>query len=57
MKAEVLQELPAKIEQTILIEPTSEELAFYEAVRTRALERIQQLNTENLSTKRFSILA
>ncbi len=58
MKSEVLQELPAKTEQTIFIEPTSEEMAFYEAVRIKALEKIQQLNTDqNLINKRFSILA
>lgn len=57
-KSEVLQELPPKIEQSVLIEPTVEEMAFYEAVRVKALERIGQLNqAEDKNTKRFSILA
>jgi len=56
-KSEVLQELPSKSEQSILIEPTAEEMAFYEAVRVRALERIQQLNAIDTNTQRFSILA
>ncbi len=57
-KSDVLLELPPKIEQSILIEPTPEEMAFYEAVRTKALERISQLNqSEGQHTKRFSILA
>ena len=55
-KSEVLLELPPKIEQHILIEPTAEEMAFYEAVRIKALERIQQIDAEN-KNKRFSILA
>ncbi len=56
-KTEVLQELPPKTEQSILIEPTAEEMAFYEAVRMKALERIQQLDDSKNNTKRFSILA
>ncbi|MCX7123482.1 MAG: DEAD/DEAH box helicase [Gammaproteobacteria bacterium] len=56
-KTEVLPELPAKIEQSILIEPTPEEMAFYEAVRIKALERIQKINATEGGTKRFSILA
>jgi SNF2 family DNA or RNA helicase len=56
-KSEVLLELPPKIEQSILIEPTPEEMAFYEAVRVKALERIHQLETSENHTKRFSILA
>lgn len=63
-KTEVLQELPPKTEQSILIEPTAEEMAFYEAVRVKALERIQRLesvttenSSNNANTKRFSILA
>lgn len=56
-KSEVLQELPAKTEQAILIEPTVEEAAFYEAVRIKAMQRINQLEQDNAGTKRFSILA
>ncbi len=57
-KSEVLLELPPKIEQSILIEPTPEEVGFYEAVRVKALERINNLNhAEGKQTNRFSILA
>lgn len=56
-KSEVLLELPPKIEQSILIEPTAEEMAFYEAVRVKALERIKGLNQAEGKQKRFSILA
>jgi len=56
-KSEVLQELPAKTEQAILIEPTVEEAAFYEAVRIKAMQRISQLEQDNAGAKRFSILA
>jgi SNF2 family DNA or RNA helicase len=57
IKSDVLQELPPKTETSILIEPTSEEIAFYEAVRQKALERIGQLNGSQAGNKRFSVLA
>lgn len=54
-KTQVLSELPPKIEQSIYIEPSSEEMAFYEAIRERALENIAKLrDTDN---NHFSILA
>ncbi len=60
-KTEVLKELPPKTEQSILIEPTAEETAFYEAVRIKALQRLKQLDNSNTpggtGSKRFSILA
>jgi SNF2 family DNA or RNA helicase len=56
-KVEVLQELPSKTEQSILIEPTADEIAFYDAVRVKALERIAQLNEAEEGSKRFGILA
>ena len=56
-KSEVLTELPAKTEQSILIEPTAEETAFYEAVRQTALQRISELNASKDNQRRFSILA
>ena len=56
-KTEVLQELPPKIEQSILIEPTAEEMAFYEAVRVKALQKIERLGEESGNVKRFGILA
>lgn len=55
LKSAVLAELPPKTEQTILIEPTVEERAFYEAVRKQALERIA--SADNQQQKRFTILA
>jgi SNF2 family DNA or RNA helicase len=57
LKSEVLTELPAKTEQTIIIEPSEEEMAFYEALRRQALERISNLNGLAANNKRFSILA
>ena len=54
-KTQVLSELPPKIEQSIYIEPSSEELAFYEAIRQRAMDNLAKLNTAE--NKRFSILA
>ncbi len=56
-KTEVLPELPAKIEQSIVIEPSPEETAFYEAVRIQALERIQNMEATDGGSKRFGILA
>lgn len=61
-KNEVLQELPLKTEQSILVEPSDEELAFYEALRAKALERIEkidgkQVDNNSNATKKFSILA
>lgn len=54
-KAQVLNELPAKIEQSIFVEPSSEEIAFYEAIRQKALDNIKLLS--NANNNRFSILA
>jgi superfamily II DNA or RNA helicase len=57
LKSEVLEELPAKTEQIITIEPSEEEQAFYEALRRQALERINNVEVNNKNSKRFSILA
>ena len=54
IKSEVLTELPPKTEQIIHIEPTEEEVAFYEALRRRAEERMTQLMEEN---NRIAVLA
>ena len=54
-KTQVLSELPAKMEQSIYIEPSDEETAFYEAIRQRALENLASLKGKE--NKRFSILA
>ncbi len=54
-KSQVLAELPPKIEQLIYIEPSTEELAFYDAIRKRALAKLANLNHDE--NKRFNILA
>ncbi|MDA8230592.1 MAG: DEAD/DEAH box helicase [Magnetospirillum sp.] len=53
-KAAVLAELPPRTEQTILIERDEEERAFYEALRRRALERLEDAGGERT---RIHILA
>lgn len=53
-KALVLAELPARTEQTLLIERGEEERAFYEALRRRALERLEDVGGERT---RIHILA
>jgi len=45
-KNAVLQELPPRTEQTILVEMTSEELSFYEALRRQALTNIAHLQEQ-----------
>lgn len=42
-KNAVLAELPARIEQTVMIEPTQEEIAFYEALRRQALTNLEKI--------------
>ncbi len=54
LKSEVLQELPPKTEQTILIEPSEQEATFYEALRRTAAERMEHFMAEN---NRLSVLA
>ncbi|MDC0535506.1 SNF2-related protein [Francisellaceae bacterium] len=54
LKSEVLDELPPKTEQTIYIEPTAEEAAFYEALRISALDKISSLDYQQ---SRIQILA
>jgi len=54
LKSEVLSELPPKTEQTIYIEPTDEETAFYEALRQNAMEK---LASSDKSNNRITILA
>jgi len=56
-KSEVLQDLPPKIEQSILIESTLEEKAFYEAIRQRAIDKIQSIDETANINKRFAVLA
>lgn len=53
-KAQVLAELPPRTEQTLRIEQSEEERAFYEALRRRALERLEEAGAERT---RIHILA
>lgn len=53
-KEEVLEELPPKTEITLTVELSAPERAFYEALRQRALEQIDDSEGPN---KRFQILA
>jgi superfamily II DNA or RNA helicase len=41
-KAQVLTELPPRIETTLRIQPSGDEAAFYEAVRMRAVEKLAE---------------
>ncbi|MFQ5446331.1 MAG: DEAD/DEAH box helicase, partial [Saprospiraceae bacterium] len=55
-KSEVLDELPEKTEVTLRVELSGEERAFYEALRRRAIQNIEQSDVD-FSQKRFKILA
>lgn len=55
-KNQVLEELPEKTEITIDIELSKEEMAFYEALRRQAVEKIES-GEGNLEQKRIQILA
>lgn len=59
IKSDVLDELPPKTEQTIVVEPTDEESSFYEALRVKALENISHATqaNDNGQSQRFRILA
>ncbi len=54
LKSAVLEELPEKTEQNILVEPNEKELAFYETLRLRAVEK---LTDKEDGAGRFEILA
>ena len=54
LKSAVLDELPPRTEQHIVIEPSEEEKAFYELVRRRAVESVDQAPGPQ---KRFLILS
>jgi SNF2 family DNA or RNA helicase len=57
LKSKVLEELPDKIEQTILVEPSEEEKNFYEALRAESVEKINQLAQDGGGGKTaFSVL-
>ena len=55
-KNAVLQELPPRTEQTILVEMTPEELAFYEALRRQAITNLSSLE-EQSGQRKIHILA
>ena len=55
LKAQVLTDLPPRIEQTIFVPFDPEELAFYEALRQNALEKLIHLPSQD--KKRIHILA
>ena len=55
-KSQVLTELPPKTEMTRIIDPTPEHLAFYEAARRRAVERVEAAATSG-GHARIEILA
>ncbi|MBQ4124638.1 MAG: DEAD/DEAH box helicase, partial [Desulfovibrio sp.] len=53
LKSAVLDELPSRTEQNIVIEPTDDEKAFYELLRRKAMESLERAEP---SQKRFLIL-
>ena len=55
LKGQVLDDLPELTEQTIIIEPTAKEAAFYESVRRRALAHLDD-GPQGKGQKRFNIL-
>lgn len=53
IKTDVLDDLPPKMEQTIIIEPSQEETAFYEALRGKAVETISTFDGKD---RRFKMM-
>ena len=53
IKTDVLDDLPPKIEQTVVIEPSQEETAFYEALRRKAVETISTFDGKD---RRFKMM-
>ncbi len=56
-KKAVLEELPPRTEQTLLIEPSEEEKALYEALRRQAVENIEKARQEGEKSLHFHMLA
>ncbi|NJN34436.1 MAG: DEAD/DEAH box helicase [Saprospiraceae bacterium] len=56
-KDEVLKDLPAKTEIQLTVELTKEERAFYEAIRRRALESLQNTEGSGAGEQHLKILA
>ena len=56
-KSAVLTELPPRTEQTILVDLDDDERALYEALRRRAIERIENLPDDASAQRKIHILA
>ncbi|WP_158045131.1 DEAD/DEAH box helicase [Skermanella pratensis] len=56
-KSAVLTELPPRTEQTILVDLDDDERAMYEALRRRAIERIENLPDDASGQRKIHILA
>ena len=56
-KSMVLSELPGRTEQTIRVELDKEEEAFHEALRRRAIDRLDNLGEAEIGKRRFLILS
>lgn len=56
-KSVVLQELPSRIDQTLLIDMEPEEFAFYEALRRDALKKVSSFDNTNTGQRKLHILA
>ncbi len=56
LKGVVLDELPEKTEQNIIVEPNEKEIAFYETLRASAVEKLSQPKKEG-GSNRIAILA
>ncbi|UEM23376.1 DEAD/DEAH box helicase [Skermanella mucosa] len=56
-KSAVLTELPPRTEQTILVDLDDDERALYEALRRRAMERIENLPDDASGQRKIHILA
>jgi SNF2 family DNA or RNA helicase len=56
-KNEVLQDLPPKIEQTIRIEFDPDEAAFYEVLRQKAIDKLENSQEDNVGKRKLQILA
>jgi SNF2 family DNA or RNA helicase len=56
-KAQVLDELPEKTEITRVVSPSADERAFYEALRRRALERVEKATRTAGNRARIDVLA
>ncbi len=56
-KTAVLDELPPRIEQTLIIEPSEAERALYEALRRQAVDNLEKAKKEGEKSVQFHVLA